>query len=115
MPAAPKKPQDHKAKSPIRAENAGSDIVIDFEGTTYTITRELIDNLEIFELVEDGKAITATRAFLGPEQWQTLKGQLSRYDDDGRKVGPPQLSRLNDFLNVLMGAIGGNSSASAAS
>ena len=100
-PAKTKQPQDHKPRTNgARAEKRDS-VSVDFEGTTYTVTRDLVDNLDIYERIEDGKAITACRAFLGPDQWATLKKQC---EVDGR----PSVARFNDFLNELMEAIGGN-------
>ena len=100
-------PQDHKPKSTLKVATLDR-IEVQFKGETYLITRDRMDNLEIFELVEDEKAISAVREFLGPEQW-------GRYKESNRVDGRVSLTDFNDFLNQIMAAIGGNSSASAGS
>ena len=96
MPA-PKKPQDRQAK----AEGKNADLSFDFDGTVYTIPRDHADNIELFELIEDGKNILAARAFLGAKQWDQFKDSVRT--PDGRVPAEP----TERFLNLLMVAIGG--------
>lgn len=111
MPA-PKQPQDHKAKAAkaaARAEAEDKVIAVDFDGEHYTIDRVQADNLELMEFVEDENYIKALRGYLGREQWDRWKD--SQRTEDGRVPMAP----FEDFLNVIMEAIGGNSEGSATS
>lgn len=103
-----KKPQDHKKKA-TKADALQADIHLEHDGVEYVIRRQDADDLEIFELVEEDKAILATRAFLGDAQWERFK------DSQRNEAGRVPLTAFNDFLDALMGAIGGNSSASGGS
>lgn len=103
---------DHKAPQPRKTNTvkaaALDSLTVEFNGQTYDITRSRMDNLEIFELVEDNKAISASREFLGPEQW-------SRFKEKNRVDGRVSMTTFNEFLDSIMKAVGGNSSASAGS
>jgi hypothetical protein len=99
IPEGAKKPTDRAAK----AEAKGEDITLTFEGAKYVIPRDRADNVELFELIEDDKAFSAARAFLGVEQWQAFKDSIRL--PDGRVPGEP----TERFLNALMVAIGGGS------
>ena len=101
MPA-PKKPQDHQAK----AEARGEDIVVVHDGVTYQIDLDNADNLELLEFIEDEHYIKAIRGYLGADQWAKFKD--AHRDDKGRVSA----ATFEDFINVVMGAIGGNSGAS---
>lgn len=111
--AAPKTPQDHKAKAAKAAAKAEAQdnkiIEVDFDGEHYTIERDQADNLELMEFVEDEQYIKALRGYLGREQWDRWKD--SQRTEDGRVPMQP----FEDFLNRIMEAIGGNSSGSATS
>lgn len=103
VPAGAKRPADHK---PAKAEARSEPIEVDFEGEHYVIDRENADNLELFELVEDEKYLSAIRGFLGAEQWSKWKD--AHRDDQGRV----RSASFEPFLDAVMVAIGGNSSAS---
>jgi hypothetical protein len=104
MPA-PKKPQDHQAK----AEAKGQDITLKFDGLDYSIDRGNADNVELMELVEDEKYISAIRGYLGVDQWVQFKD--SHRDEAGRVPS----EAFERFMTAAMEAIGGNSSASSPS
>lgn len=97
-----KQPQDRQAK----AEAVGRDIVVEHDGVTYQIDRGNVDNLELLEFIEDEKYIKAIRGYLGPDQWDKFKD--AHRDDKGRVSA----ATFEDFINVVMAAIGGNSEAS---
>jgi len=97
----PKQPQDRKAK----AEAKGADITFAHDGHRYVIPRDRADNVELFEMIEDGKNFAAARAFLGTEQWSEFKNSVRTADD---RVPSEPTER---FLNALMEALG-NSAAS---
>lgn len=101
MPA-PKKPQDRQAK----AEAQGKDIRVDFNGATYTISRDNADDVELYELVEGEKYVLALAGYLGDQQWQRFK------DANRNAAGKVTMGVFNDFLDAAMAAIGGNSPAS---
>lgn len=98
---AARKPQDHLPKNTAKSEGEGRDIVAEFNGETYTITKDRADNLEIMEYVEDQEYIKALRGYLGLEQWATWKEQAR--DDDGIV----RMSAFEQFLDSIMKAIGG--------
>lgn len=101
-PSNAKKPTDRQAK----AEAQSQFIEFDHDGQHYVVDRENADNLELMEFVEDGQYIKAIRGYLGLEQWAKFKD--SHRDDAGRVT----TASFEDFLNAVMEAIGGNSSAS---
>lgn len=74
--------------------------VFEFAGREYTIAPEAVDNLELFEAVEDGKYLTAARGFIGRDQWNAFKDD--HRVDDGRVPMAP----VEDFLKAVMEAIG---------
>ncbi len=90
-------------KNPVREGAKKSPLpdhlTIPFRGVDYTITRELVDDVEIFELLEDGKSLTALRRMLGADQWAAFK-------EANRKDGRVSLTVMNDFLNDTMDVIG---------
>lgn len=91
------KPQDH-----LKAE-AGqevADVTFEHDGTTYTIPRANMTNLELFEFVEDQHYIKATRGFIGREQWAEFKDKY-RTDD-----GNVPMESLEGFLEAMMEAVG---------
>lgn len=103
-----------KAASAARKAEANPEsaepITFEFNNRTYTIEHGVLDNLELFEAIEDEKYLTATRGFLGREQWEAFKND--HRDENGRVPMAP----LESFLGELMGAVGrGNSSASSGS
>lgn len=91
------KPQDH-----LKAE-AGQevqDVTFEHDGTTYVIPRANMNNLELFEFVEDQHYIKATRGFIGREQWAEFKDKY-RTDD-----GNVPMESLEGFLEAMMEAVG---------
>lgn len=99
---AARKPQDHLPKqNTAKSEGQGRDIVAEFNGETYAITRDRADNLEIMEFVEDQEYIKALRGYLGRDQWDRWKEQAR--DEDGIV----RMGAFEEFLNSIMTAIGG--------
>jgi hypothetical protein len=88
-----------------KAEAKLASITVKFEGTTYTIPRENVDDLELFEALEDNKYISATRGFLGQQQWDAFK-------DAHRVGGRVPMSTMNSFLDALMESLGNRSASS---
>lgn len=75
---------------------------VEFEhnGETYTVHPDALDNLELFEAVEDEQYLKATRGFIGKEQWDKFKN--THRTEDGRVP----MAALEGFLQALMEAIG---------
>ena len=93
------KPKAKKAKhNPLK----GKVLNVVFKGVHYTLQASDVDDLEIFELIEDGKAVTALRKILGPDRWAEFK------ESARGKEGRVTMSTTNDFLNAIMSAIGGD-------
>lgn len=100
MPATAKRPADHL---PAKSEAEGRDVEFEFRGEPYAITRDRADDLELFELIEDEKYVSAIRGFLGPDQWAHFKEVAQR--DEGRV----SMAVFQEFLDAAMEAMGGNS------
>ena len=98
--AAPKKPQDHQAKT----EAKGDDIIAEYDGHTYVIKRENADDVELFEQVEQDHVMTALCGFIGVDQWNHWK---NTHRGENGKVSIK--TELTPFLNAIMAAIGGGS------
>lgn len=92
-----KAPQDH-----LKAEADPGPLRFTFDGVAYVVPRENADNMELFELIEDGKSLSAARAFVGADQWREFKDRVRL--PDGRVPAAP----VNGFLEALMDSIGGN-------
>lgn len=105
-------PADHKAKKSkaardaAKAEAAGQPITFIYQDVRYDIDRENANDLELTEFAEDGKYLSAIRGYLGRDQWSKWKD--ANRDDKGRV----DATHFEPFLNAVMEAIGGNSSAS---
>jgi len=75
IPSTAKKPDDHKA---ARAEAQGEDITFVHDGVTYTIERDVVDDVEILELIGDMTTNPillpkVVRTMLGAAQWAAFK------------------------------------------
>lgn len=107
--AAAKRAAAAARKAEARPEEA-KPVEFEYDGKTYVVTPDALDNLELFEAVEDEKYLTATRGFLGKEQWERFK-DAHRLPD-----GRVPLEAFEGFLQALMKAVGqGNSLGSSGS
>ena len=62
---------------------------------SYSIPRDALEDLELLEMIEDEKILSAVRRILGDEQW-------GRYKDQNRtESGRVDPSDLEAFLNGL--------------
>ena len=82
------------------ALEAVADLEFEHDCTTYHIARENLDNLELFEDIEDQRYISATRGFIGRDQWSQFKDKYRT--EDGRVP----MEHLEGFLSALMEAVG---------
>ncbi|MET0490358.1 MAG: hypothetical protein ABW143_09000 [Acidimicrobiales bacterium] len=107
-----KKAAAKKATAARRAEAAPTTpdaVEFDFRGDTYIITRDAFDDVELFELIEDGKEISAARKVLG-DGWQRFKDAART--PEGRVPG----EAAEEFLQAMYDSVGlGNSPASSGS
>lgn len=93
---AAKTPQDHKVKDDAKSKDA----TIDYRGAKYTVTADAIDNLELFEDVEDGRYMSALKGFLGAKQWADFKDSIRNAE------GRVPMSDAEDFISLVMEAVG---------
>lgn len=75
-------------------------VSFEYDGETYTIDPANVDNLELYEAVEDEKYLTAARGFVGKDQWSKFKD--THRDNEGRVPMAP----VEGFLQALMEAVG---------
>lgn len=92
-------PNRPKKTAAAKAEALAQNVPFTFAGQDYVVERSNIDNLELFEAIEDGNYITAVRGFLGGEQWAQFK-------DAHREDGRVPMSALSDLLDTLMEIVG---------
>lgn len=78
-------------------------LTIPFDGIDYTVTRAAASDVELYELLEDDKYVSALRGFLGAEQWNRFKD--THRDTDGRVP----MDDLERFLQKLMDRVGAGS------
>lgn len=76
------------------------DFTFEYDGETYTVAAENLDNLELFEAIEDQRYLRATRGFIGQAQWDAFKDKYRTPD------GRVPMSGLEGFLSALMEAVG---------
>lgn len=75
-------------------------VSFEFDGVTYSIDADALDDVELLELIEEEKHILVLRGYLGREQWEEFKD--SHRNDRGR-VGSEPVKRL---MAAVMGATG---------
>jgi len=102
VPETAKKPQDHKA---AKAEAKGEDIAFDHDGVTYTIERDVADDVEILELIGD----MTTNPILLPKVVRTMLGlvQWAAFKDSHRnakgRIPSDELRRLFEAIDDAAG------------
>ena len=91
----------------LRNEANGSTASFEWRGESFTIPLEYADYpLDYIEAASDGKPVAIQmRALLGPEQWETVRGQNPKGRD---------LDELEEAIRGAMGLSAGNSEASSA-
>lgn len=75
-------------------------LIITFDGHPYEIVRAAATNVETFELIEDGKYVTAVRSWIGAEQWTIFKD--AHRDPATNTV---DMEHLEGFINAVMKAV----------
>ena len=103
VPKNVKQPQDHA----VKAEAKGEDLVVSYNGVDYTIDRDVVDDVEFFELVAemDSKPYMLTKVvetLLGAEQYAAFK------DANRNDRGRVPIDCLAEFFNAA-DAMAGNS------
>lgn len=102
VPSTVKKPDDHKA---AKAEAKGEDIAFDLDGVTYTMERDVVDDVEILELIGDMTTNPilmpkVVRTMLGPVQWAAYKD--AHRNAKGR-IPSDELRRLFEAIDDAAG------------
>lgn len=82
------------AKEALVAEATNSDVTFEYDGVTYTVARDSVDDVDVIEAYEDRNIVTAARTILGPVQWATFKSKKRKSAD------------LGDLTTALFGALG---------
>ena len=114
IPANAKKPSDHKKSAALaKAEAQSTNIVIEYNGITYVLEREVIDDVELLELIGDMTSNPillpkVVRSILGLDQWAKFK------DSNRNDAGRVPSERMRELFELL-DAAAGKSSASPAS
>ena len=105
IPSAAPKPQDHlPAKNDARPEM----IQVDYEGESYTIETEVLDDVEILERLDRStyNPVGALRMMLGLEQWDRFKSSTMKRTGTSKVT----VSETQTFLEAVLEAVqAGNS------
>jgi len=104
IPEGAKKPQDHK-KPAAQIEAEELDLVVEYNEVKYTLKREVLDDVDLFELIADmvENPILLPRVIkqiLGTDQWDEFK------NSNRNEAGRVTLNHLNNFfakIDVSMG------------
>lgn len=99
--AGAKSPADRKDETApekkVRNVRAlGGEVSLEWDGDTYTIERDAIDDVEFVLELEQGKNLSAIVRLLGTAQWETFK---ARNRVDGARV---PYSEAEAFLTELL-------------
>ena len=92
----------NKARKAEAKPEKATPTTFEYGEETYTVAPEALDNVELFEAVEDQKYLTAARGFVGREQWDAFKN--ANRTEDGRVP----MEHAEAFLKALMDAVGGS-------
>lgn len=82
-PAAVVKPSDAPSTAPAAAAEATwtDELVVQYDGQTYTIPRANLSSIAFHEAVQDGKDVVMIRELLGPVQWTLFKDKHTARTD----------------------------------
>ncbi|MGC5376496.1 hypothetical protein ACPXAO_23605, partial [Salmonella enterica] len=75
------------------------EVTFEHAGVEYTLSPNVLDDVEILEAMEDERYITAVRSIVGRERWNDFKESVRT--DDGRVPA----SELETFLEKVMAAV----------
>lgn len=81
----------------VKAETIDAKLTFTFDGEKYVITTPKKWDIEVTEAFEDGKAVSAARTILGPEQWSRFKSKPRNTED---------LGALYDAMTPVLGIEG---------
>ena len=101
VPETAKKPADRA----VKAEAKGEDITFDHDEVTYTMERDVVDDVEILELIGDMTTNPillpkVVRTMLGPDQWAVFKD--AHRNTKGR-IPSNELRRLFESIDDAAG------------
>lgn len=107
IPAAPVEPIEPEPETDAaKAEAKGAALVIEHEGVTFTMDREVLDDVELIERIGDftdgqySLLPSIMRAMLGREQWEAFK--IAHRGEDGR-IPTDAMDQLFNALNAALG------------
>ena len=88
-----------KATNPVPLDPEAP-IVIEFEGETYTWTRDDMDDLDLLQLFAAGQIFDAMHWLLGDEDWQRLRASIAT--DKGRVP----MTKMKAFVELASEPLG---------
>ncbi|GAB3889529.1 hypothetical protein [Terrabacter terrigena] len=104
-------PQDRKKKAPKKskaqkAEALGDSLTVSYNGADYTIERDVVDDVEFFELIGEMQEKSyllpkVVQMLLGPKQYKAFK------DANRGENGRVSIDHLGDFFKAA-DAVAGN-------
>ena len=78
-----------------KAEAQDGSVTFEFDGATYTVKADVLDDVETMLAFEEGKILSVVKAVLGPIQWAQFVSKKRSVSKD-----------LNDLSTVLFKALG---------
>lgn len=78
-----------------KAEAQDGSVTFDYDGNTYTVKADVLDDLETMLLFEEGKILSTVRACIGPEQWAAFVAKKRNVSKD-----------FSDFASAMFAALG---------
>lgn len=76
-------------------------VAYNFDGVAYLLDADAVDDLEVLELLENEKLMTALRRIMGDKQWERFKE--SQRDPDTGRVSPDKFEAFLDGLFARLG------------
>lgn len=94
VPASAKKPTDH-----LPAKGAVADV--EYNGVTYTVPVDYLDNVRVVEKLMDGLVIPVLRDMLGATQWNALLTQV-----EGENDGVARMTEFEPVMELFFSTVG---------
>lgn len=89
-----------KDEAAEESAEAPAPVTFEFDGETYAIDNDALDDVELLEFIEEEKYILVVRGYLGAEQWQQFKD--SHRNAKGRVPSEP----VQRLMTAVMEATG---------
>lgn len=78
-----------------KAEAQDGSVTFTYDGHTYTVKADALDDVETMAAFEEGKILLVVKTILGPAQWAVFVSKKRTVSKD-----------LSDFTNALFAALG---------